>query len=310
MQEFMCTRRIIQLAFMVLFPSLLQASSLWMSNNKRRIDYDLWTDHTSNVVDDYQYVGQQILFLEKLISKVSQTADNKRVGYEDSQTAWYNEVHSNHLENKISPDYDDNEDKKFEYQKKIVQASLILGSVGWAFGKLGLISVISPRVVVQDTATSTSSASMPITSTILTTTTPRNTIINITPRKTTTPATTTKPTTATTTTKTTTIAPVTCSTTTSDATGTYKTIRTPGTQVTQCLSITVAVGSRIKITCRVVYTQSGTYTAFYDNSGTAIVTTSPVVNQVYTTTDNTLIIESLADSSASSPLRCKWTTIQ
>ncbi len=80
-----------------------------MSNNKRQIDYDLWTDHTSNVVDDYQYVGQQILFLEKLISKVSQTADNKRVGYKDSQTAWYNEVNSNHLENKISPDYDDDE---------------------------------------------------------------------------------------------------------------------------------------------------------------------------------------------------------
>jgi hypothetical protein len=52
------------------------------------------------------------------------------------------------------------------------------------------------------------------------------------------------------------------------------------------------------------------FVQFYDKSGTAIVTTSPVVNQVYTTTDNTLIIESLADSSASSPLRCKWTTIQ
>lgn len=32
---------------------------------------------------------------------------------------------------------------------------------------------------------------------------------------------------------------------------------------------------------------------FYDMNGTAVVTTSPVVNQVYTTTDNTLLIQSL-----------------
>ncbi len=256
MQKFVFTKRIIQLAsFLVIYllvftlnllqfptdfhfcriiclkskvfsPSLLQASSLWMSNNKRRIDHDLWTDHTSNVVDDFQYLGQQILFLEKLISKVSQPAYNKPIGYQDSRTTWYNEVHSNHFENRISPDYDDEglirlffskvkcsgllefcqfcfsfPDEQLKHRKKIWQASLILGSVGWAFGKLGLISVISPRLVLQDTVTSTSITSMPTSKILTTTTTPTTT----TSTTTTTPTTT--PTTATTTTTTTIIAP-------------------------------------------------------------------------------------------------------
>jgi hypothetical protein len=48
--------------------------------------------------------------------------------------------------------------------------------------------------------------------------------------------------------------------TTTATAGDYKTIRTPGAQVAQCLAITVAVGSKIQITCTAVYTQAGTYT--------------------------------------------------
>jgi hypothetical protein len=53
---------------------------------------------------------------------------------------------------------------------------------------------------------------------------------------------------------------VSCTTTTTMTAGDYKTIRNPGAQVAQCLAITVPVGSKIQITCTVVYTQAGTYT--------------------------------------------------
>jgi MinD-like ATPase involved in chromosome partitioning or flagellar assembly len=97
------------------------------------------------------------------------------------------------------------------------------------------------------------------------------------------------------------------------------------------IGITIAADSVIQITCTSVHTQAGTYATvnlckalggqlkryiinfffqFYDMNGAAKVTTSPtVVNQVYTTTDNTLLIESLAGSSASSTHCCTWTTI-
>jgi hypothetical protein len=97
--------------------------------------------------------------------------------------------------------------------------------------------------------------------------------------------------------------------------------------VAQCLAITVAVGSKIQITCTAVYTQAGTYTTvntepaltpllklicftqffltqFYTNGGTTLITGSPTVGTTYTSTDNTLTIESLAGSSNSSTLCC------
>ena len=52
---------------------------------------------------------------------------------------------------------------------------------------------------------------------------------------------------------------VTCSTTTTSETGQFKTIRTPGTQVEQCVSITVPTGFVIQITCTSVYSGTGTY---------------------------------------------------
>lgn len=52
---------------------------------------------------------------------------------------------------------------------------------------------------------------------------------------------------------------VSCSTTSTATTGTYKTVRNPGTQVEQCVSITVAAGSHVQMICTSVYTAGGTY---------------------------------------------------
>ena len=52
---------------------------------------------------------------------------------------------------------------------------------------------------------------------------------------------------------------VTCSTTTTAQTGQFKTIRNPGQQVEQCLSITVPTGFVIEISCTSVYSGTGTY---------------------------------------------------
>jgi hypothetical protein len=48
---------------------------------------------------------------------------------------------------------------------------------------------------------------------------------------------------------------------------------------------------------------------FYTNSGTTLITGSAVVGTTYTSTDNTLTIESLAGSSNSSTLCCTWKTV-
>ncbi|KAI9552432.1 hypothetical protein GHT06_022798 [Daphnia sinensis] len=102
---------------------------------------------------------------------------------------------------------------------------------------------------------------------------------------------------------------VTCATPSSDPMGTYKTIRTPGNQVEQCLSITVAPGSRIQMTCTSINVSTGTYVTLLDMSGTSIIANPPIINVPYTTTDNTLIIKSLASSANADQLCCDWITV-
>ncbi|KAK4037079.1 hypothetical protein OUZ56_029118 [Daphnia magna] len=102
---------------------------------------------------------------------------------------------------------------------------------------------------------------------------------------------------------------VTCSTTMNTATGSYKTIRTPGTQVEQCLSVTVALGSNIRITCTSINVSTGTYVTFLDLLGTNILANPPILNTAYTTADNTLIIKSLASSANADQLCCDWVTV-
>ncbi|EFX78016.1 hypothetical protein DAPPUDRAFT_105648 [Daphnia pulex] len=92
-------------------------------------------------------------------------------------------------------------------------------------------------------------------------------------------------------------------------TGTYKTIRNPGNQVEQCVSITVVAGSRVQMICTSVYTAGGTYVTILDQSGTSIIANPPTVNVAYTSVDNTLLIKSLASSANSDTLCCTWTTV-
>ncbi|XP_032792211.2 cell wall integrity and stress response component 3 [Daphnia magna] len=305
---------------LVLLPSLL-VSSLWMAKKRRPNHSNEVTNDVATKPDEYYYRDPrpQVVYLDHIVKKFRQDSKDKSSRYGSSYTNlqviddtsvanndytsdadYHNDVDPHHYGEKPNCNEDKKKKKKvWNNLSKKKKASIILGSIGFAFGKLGLISFSSLVVTEETTTTSTTSTTTPTTTTSTTSTT-----------STTTPTTTISTTsTTTTTTTTTTMMPMTCSTTMNTATGSYKTIRTPGTQVEQCLSVTVALGSNIRITCTSINVSTGTYVTFLDLLGTNILANPPILNTAYTTADNTLIIKSLASSANADQLCCDWVTV-
>ncbi|KAI9551144.1 hypothetical protein GHT06_004447 [Daphnia sinensis] len=208
-------------------------------------------------------------------------------------------------------------DKK---KKKLWKASFILGSIGLVLGKLGLFwwpsfevldetAITEATTAISTTVSTTPTATTDTTSSTTSTTSATTSTTTTTDTTTTTTSSTSTTSTTTTTTTTTTMMPMTCTATTRATTGSYKTVRTPGRQVEQCLSITVTVGSKIEIVCTSIYVSAGTYVKLFDTNGTNLVADPPVLNQTYTSSDNTMIIKSLASSANADQVCCTWKTV-
>ncbi|XP_046460407.1 probable serine/threonine-protein kinase MARK-A [Daphnia pulex] len=193
-------RRVIRLASLLVFlPSLLQAFSLSVSDEKRVADPERWKGYVFDDVSDsnYHFVSKQNLNLYKLRNKASATVSSGKNGYKYSKTKApsYGQNNLNQYGNS-KPNCTD-EDEEFDQRKKIWKASLILGSVGLALSKLGLVSIVSPFLFVEDTTTSTSTTSTTSTSTSTSTSTTSTSTTSTSSTSTSTTSTTTTPTTTT-----------------------------------------------------------------------------------------------------------------